>query len=232
MAGPEEEEPRTYYEVELMLGQLDPSHIIRAIEYWDIERIRFPKRNHKAVIIAEEVTSRFFNVISLLNRAVPIIAIQLNAMKVEDKLLLKFTKVLDVTDLSEDEDDPIVDQEPVTLAFWEQKNPKMLAVANAYRELISEFRPQLTYNRSQVALSTTGRQFAWFNPRKSAPYCFTEFRLTLEDRDEWVAKLTSVGLVARSRGSKSMTLLVTDMEFKANVGLLQPFLQRCELLSR
>jgi hypothetical protein len=42
-----------------MLGELDPSHIIRAIEYWDIERIRFPKRIHRAVIIAEEITSRF-----------------------------------------------------------------------------------------------------------------------------------------------------------------------------
>jgi hypothetical protein len=28
----------TYYEVEVMLGALDESHIIRTIEYWDIER--------------------------------------------------------------------------------------------------------------------------------------------------------------------------------------------------
>jgi len=30
------------YEVEIMLGALDESHIVRAIEYWDIERKRFP----------------------------------------------------------------------------------------------------------------------------------------------------------------------------------------------
>ena len=30
------------YEVELMLGKTDESHIIRCIEYWDIERQRYP----------------------------------------------------------------------------------------------------------------------------------------------------------------------------------------------
>ena len=29
------------YEVELMLGATDPSHIMRCIEYWDIERRRY-----------------------------------------------------------------------------------------------------------------------------------------------------------------------------------------------
>src|SRR5688572_569045 len=32
----------TRYEVELMLGATDESHIIRCLEYWDIERRRFP----------------------------------------------------------------------------------------------------------------------------------------------------------------------------------------------
>ena len=54
-----------------MLGALDESHIIRTIEYWDVERQRFPTHDHRAVIVAEEITSRFFNVIRLLNRAVP-----------------------------------------------------------------------------------------------------------------------------------------------------------------
>jgi hypothetical protein len=30
------------YEVEIMLGAVDESHIIRTIEYWDVERRRFP----------------------------------------------------------------------------------------------------------------------------------------------------------------------------------------------
>src|SRR5689334_20932239 len=62
------------YEVEVMLGVLDESHIIRTIEYWDIERQRYPSYDHRAVIVAESITARFFNVIRLLNRAVPLIA--------------------------------------------------------------------------------------------------------------------------------------------------------------
>src|SRR5262245_61703178 len=34
------------YEVEIMLGTLDESHIIRTLEYWDIERQRFPSVDH------------------------------------------------------------------------------------------------------------------------------------------------------------------------------------------
>jgi hypothetical protein len=59
------------FEVEIMLGVLDESHIIRTVEYWDIERQRYPAYDHRAVIVAEEITARFFNVIRLLNRAVP-----------------------------------------------------------------------------------------------------------------------------------------------------------------
>lgn len=64
----------SFYEVEIMLGRLDESHIIRTIEYWDIERQRRPQYDHYPVIVAEQITSRFFNVLRLLNRAVPMIA--------------------------------------------------------------------------------------------------------------------------------------------------------------
>ena len=39
------------YEIELQLGKADESHIIRTIEYWDIERKRYPQYDHCAVII-------------------------------------------------------------------------------------------------------------------------------------------------------------------------------------
>lgn len=78
------------YEVEVMLGTLDESHIIRIIEYWDLERRRYPTLEHRAVIIAEEITNRFFNIISLFNRAIPIIAIQLNAYQYENTYFMTF----------------------------------------------------------------------------------------------------------------------------------------------
>ena len=83
------------YEVELQLGPTDASHIIRTIEYWDIEKKRYPQYEHCAVLIAENITSRFLNVVSLFNGTIPLIAIQMQALKVGDYLTLVFTKIMD-----------------------------------------------------------------------------------------------------------------------------------------
>jgi hypothetical protein len=116
----------TRYEIEIMLGAVNESHIIRTIEYWDIERQRYPTIEHRAVIVAEEITARFFNVIRLLNRAVPIIAIQLSAFRFNDEVILQFTKVLDTYEFGaepeEDESAELVDR-----AFWERKASQSLS---------------------------------------------------------------------------------------------------------
>src|SRR6266404_1231759 len=91
------------YEVEVMLGPTDPSHIIRTIEYWDIERRRYPAYDHIAVLVAEQVTARFLNVIALFAGSIPIIAIKLTALKVGNQIVLDFVKVLDQRQLREDD---------------------------------------------------------------------------------------------------------------------------------
>ena len=72
------------YEVELQLGATDETHIIRTIEYWDNAKKQWPRRSHTAVLIAEEITNRFFNVVHLLSMAVPVIGIQANIVKIGD----------------------------------------------------------------------------------------------------------------------------------------------------
>src|SRR5271154_1248109 len=100
------------YEVELMLGRVDESHIIRCLEYWDIERKRLPAFDHCAVLIAEEITARFLNVISLFNGAIPMMALQLNAIQVGDQIVLSFTKVLDeVSSITVEEDEELSERE-------------------------------------------------------------------------------------------------------------------------
>lgn len=108
------------YEVEIQLGATDESHIIRTIEYWDIERKRYPQYEHAAVIIAEDITSRFLNVIQLFNGNIPLIAIKVTAYKIGDEYALAFVKVLDEMSLGlVDEDEPVA--EPTDRAFWETK---------------------------------------------------------------------------------------------------------------
>ena len=88
-------EDDTMYEVEVMLGETDETHIIRTIEYWDNEKRRWPQRQHIAVLIAEHINRRFFNVIHLLSHSIPIVAIQVALLETADKRSLFFTKVLD-----------------------------------------------------------------------------------------------------------------------------------------
>lgn len=64
------------YIIEIQLGELDPSHIIRLIEYWDYERKQSPDKEYRAVIIAEKF-SRYLNILSLLQATMPIIALQM-----------------------------------------------------------------------------------------------------------------------------------------------------------
>lgn len=63
------------------MGATDEAHIIRTIEYWDLERTRFPQYEHVAVLVAEDVTSRFLNVVALFNKAIPIVAVQMARWK-------------------------------------------------------------------------------------------------------------------------------------------------------
>ena len=80
------------YEVEIQLGSTNESHIIRTIEYWDIEKRKYPQYDHTAVIVAEDITSRFLNVISLFNGFIPIMAIQVTAIETADGCVFQ-TKV-------------------------------------------------------------------------------------------------------------------------------------------
>ena len=87
-------EDDTMYEVEVMLGETDETHIIRTIEYWDNEKRRWPQRQHFAVLVAEHVNRRFFNVIHLLSYSIPIIAIQASLLEADGKRGLFFTRIL------------------------------------------------------------------------------------------------------------------------------------------
>lgn len=219
------------YEVEVMFGRLDESHIIRTIEYWDIERTRFPQLEHRAVIVAEDITNRFFNIISLLNRAVPIIAIQMNALRVGEQFVLSFTKVLDVADLfAEDEAAP---GEQVDRAYWEKRtNPTSLSIVDRMISLIltSGSRPRVTYNKNHIALGTSGRNFAWFHPRKNAPHCHMHLLLNGDDRAEWLKKLDEAGVFAGPHAN-NMKMRISQKELGENEALVGQLFAKCEEVS-
>lgn len=165
------------YEVEIQLGSTDPSHIIRTIEYWDTEKKRYPQYDHCAVIVAEEITGRFMNVISLFNGSIPLIALQLSAFQTGDDISLVFTKIIDRIDLGTDEEEELVTTDR---NYWENtKSTKhmMKLVDSIYEDLgdlISGY--ELKYNKFYIGLSINGiaKNFMAFRPKKK--FIYIEFR--------------------------------------------------------
>jgi len=159
------------YEVELMLGATDESHIIRTIEYWDIERRRFPSYEHCAVIVAEDITSRFLNVLSLLAGTVPLVAIQINALQVGNSLVLDFVRVLDQRLLRRD-DAAESKLQAVDRSYWVQKSSAaVIQVADELLEIINTTakpKQQLNFNKYYIGLTdgVRSRNFIYFRPRK------------------------------------------------------------------
>ena len=159
------------YEVEIQLGATDESHIIRSIEYWDIERKRYPQYNHTAVIIAEDITSRFLNVISLFNGSIPLMAIQVSAIQTAEGVGLHFTKVLDVQQLGlVDEDEEVA--EITDRDYWLKRGtPKTVEMADKILSNIIEFDPdaEFNYNKFYIGLKFNGRSknYSIFRPKKN-----------------------------------------------------------------
>lgn len=161
------------YEVEVQLGKTNESHIIRTLEYWDIERKRYPQYDHCAVIVAEDITSRFLNIISLFNGSVPLIAIKMEAYKYsEDEVSIIFTTVLDEVSLGLiDEDEEINDI--TDRNYWINRGSKeTVEMADNLLEIIKEFvsNVELKYNKFYIGLAKDGQpfNFAIFRPRKNS----------------------------------------------------------------
>lgn len=153
------------YEVEVMLGETDESHIIRTIEYWDNEKRRWPQRQHFAVLIAETITRRFFNVIQLLSHAVPIVAIQANLVEANGQLILNFVTVLDTYE--EPEDEPGGDYEVHDEAYWKSRASWTLDAAKVLHEIVSPVFGDgtLRYLKYYIAFNTDEGNCFWLHKR-------------------------------------------------------------------
>ena len=182
------------YEVEVQLGKTDEAHIIRAIEYWDIERKRYPQYDHTAVIVAEDITRRFLNVIGLFNGSIPIVAIQLSAIQLGDSVSLVCSKVLDESRLGMvDEDEEV--QAVTDRSYWEARASKhTLAMVDDLLELVrglnSDFEPK--YNKFYIGLAKGGQpnNFVIFRPKKD----WLRVEVRLDRSDETQAQLDESGL--------------------------------------
>jgi predicted transport protein len=208
------------YEVEIQLGATDESHIIRTIEYWDIERKRYPQYNHTAIIIAEDITSRFLNVISLFNGSIPLMAIQVCAIETAEGVGLHFTKVLDVQQLGlVDEDEEVA--EVTNRDYWLKRGtPKTVGMADKLLSYIHEFDPdaELNYNKFYIGLKINSRSknYAIFRPKKN--FIGLEIKMPqTEENDEIINQAEIANLDYSKRyGYYRLSIYERDLEEKSD----------------
>jgi hypothetical protein len=181
------------WEVELQLGKTDESHIIRVLEYWDIERKRYPNYEHTAVIIAEDITSRFMNVISLFHGAIPLVAIKMEALENNGELGLHFTKVLEPIALGSDDEEGA--QSATDRAYWEARGSKATVhIADELAEITKGLGipVELKYNKYYIGVTLNGapENFIIFRPKRT----FTRFEPRLAPSDTLRKRYEEAGL--------------------------------------
>jgi hypothetical protein len=215
----EDTDNKRRYEVEIQLGRCDESHIVRTIEYWDIEKKRYPQYEHCAVIVAEDVTSRFLNVINLLNGTIPLIAIKMEAWQLTEGIALVFTPVIDQVQRGLDDTNATYERLTYTRAGWEQEVSKdMLAIVD---ELFSslhaiDHRFELTYKKYYIGLSYGGsaNNIVEFRPKKS----FLKLSVYLPHSEEFEKKMDESGVEVLEYDPKWKVykFRVTPESFKKN----------------
>ena len=220
-----DEDNNRRYEVEIQLGATDPSHIIRCIEYWDLERRRYPGYDHVAVLVAEDVTSRFLNVMGLLAGSIPLIAIRLSAMTVGNYLLLDFVQVLDQTELRLDDTKEDTGGGQADRGYWNDKVGKeLMKLCDSTLELINGAAStawQLNYLRGYVGLQSGGvvNNFIHMAPKKTKD--FVHIMLRTSNALQWAEKISAEGIPAVCRHSGHLRISVKPDQFKKHGDIIK-----------
>lgn len=218
----EDTERRRRYEVEIQLGRCDESHIIRTIEYWDIEKKRYPQYEHCAVIIAEDVTTRFLNVINLLNGTIPLIVIKMEAYQIQEGVALIFTKIVDELQLGLDDTDTASTRGTYTRADWEKEASKQMLdmvdeLFGILRKIDSKY--ELSYKKYYIGLSYGGsaNNIVQFRPKKN----FLKLTIYLAQSDGMEKEMEAAGIDVLDYDAKwrEYTFRVTPESYKKSKDL-------------
>ena len=209
------------YEVEVMLGETDETHIIRTIEYWDNEKRRWPPRQHFAVLVAEHINRRFFNVIHLLSHSIPIIAIHASLLHVNGQRFLSFTKVLDTYE--EIDDGSSIEAQTHNREFWAKKAAWTLDAADALLNVAKEVIPDVaqTYLKHYVALGGK-KNYVWLHKRSSGK-SLVAFRLS-DIHWEKVEELLDTANIVPTRKKGSFMIVLDRQIIEAQQDVLRQVL--------
>ena len=179
------------------------------------------------MLIAEDVAARFLNVISLFSGTVPFVAIRVNGLMVEGKLVLNFAKVLDSRALRKDETTELKERAVTDRSFWISKaSPSTVELAEKCVSIINQVAQanrKPTYTRYYIGLNDGVRagNFVTFRPKRS--FLNLQFE-ALSPREPWLKRLQDCGLDSDMK-DEDLRVTLTPKDFEDNKGLLTELLQ-------
>jgi hypothetical protein len=175
--------------------------------------------------VAEDVTSRFLNVIQLFSGSIPILAIQVSCIRVGEMTTVNFIRLVDSTKLRID-DRLTATAKATDRNYWLTRvGQTVLGLADDCLTMINEAakrKRSLNYNKGFIGL-TDGAQsnnFVLFLPRKS----FLRFRAALNPVEPWTKRLQQSGLDFKPR-EDDLLVNVTPQALTENKELLRDLLQ-------
>ncbi len=219
----ESEDKSSRFVVELMLGPLDGSHIVRTIDYWlSEENVKAKNVECKAVLIGERIVdSRFGKVVEFLAKKMPLVVKEVVALQVGNAITVHFTTIFRSDDL-----EPLASEEttvPLDRESWLEKNKKTVEVAEAVIKILQKFDPSISPNFRQhfIGILVGNRpvlNFVSFGPFRGQ----VKFRIKVEDPAPWKGKLKKAGLqvLQSDRTDNKLRIAVTSEDILKNGRML------------
>ena len=184
--------------------------------------------DHCAVIVAEDITGRFLNVIHLFNGIIPIIAIQMQAYELADGVALTFTKVIDELELGEDDSTTIV-KGTTTRLDYENNVPKaILEMVDGLFKMLTAIDPQyeLKYTKYYIGLARSGvvSNFIQFRPKQN--FLKLTFRCTQSQDLEKEMDQAGLDVMGYDQKWHEYTVRINAKEFHSQQKLLGDIIRR------
>lgn len=154
----------------------------------------------------------------------------MRALRVDDKIVLHFARVLDQTELRTDDEYELGDRDEggtrVDRGWWEQRVPSSILdlgeeiVAMASQAAGRSCRMQ--YLKRIINIVTdAGERRGWLRPKQT----LLHVGAYVSDAEAWVKRFDDVGLSASlKRGNKTALVKVTPETFQDHKGLLSEFI--------
>jgi len=213
-----DEESNILYCAELMLGEVDGSHIVRCMNYWLTESRKPSNRERRAVAVlaAERIReSPYFPVIEFLSQKMPLTVLEIAALRVSGKITLTFTKFFDgqeqleqVESVGEEEEGGRAD---VDRAYWASKRPEPImsiadSLAKIFQSADAKLRQTYLQNFWGFALGEKPKNFVTISPKQK----FVNVRAHVRDTDAWSRRLKKAGFeITGGTPGKSVKFRVT-----------------------